>query len=1078
MGRQAIARASGSQGRHRTRASWLPQLALAAVMLAGGAAQAQQGTGSLTGTTLDNNTKKPLPDVIVTVTGPALQEGQIVVSDSSGFYRIPNLPPGVYTMNFEKEGYFPNSQDGISVRADVTLRLNAALALAQGQAEEVVIKVRPTVDVGSSSSGASLNSELLRRVPVSAPGGKGAASRSFESAAELAPGTGSDSVGTTVNGSSSPENHYSVDGLSVGNPGKGTVGTQLTTEFVEEVNVVTAGYMPEFGRSTGGVLNVVTKSGSNQFHGGVFSYLSPGSLQGAQKVPHQDLNPVTYSNKMQPILGIWDVGGDLGGPIIKDKLWFYVGFDMASTNYNVDRSFYRTKLDSMGNLGDIDPNALYTQRYLADQKTFNMMAKLTWSLNADNRFTLSAYGTPTTSGGGASFNGKEVTPGKYAINPLSAAPESGGAGTYSSQAHQYISTPLDVAAKWNSEFLNKKLLLDVMLGTHYQKDSARAADGSGAADNGGLAGYYAVNYARNPTDAMAAGVMGDAARYHSITEFESLPKSVIDKCNATGYTCDVSTYAGGAPLSLNEAIYNRYHGSVILSYLTQGLGHHIFKAGFDTELTTYQNRKIDRVYQETTDGQQFNDLERFGILTGPDQFDPIDILVKKTSSLLVGGFLQDSWSVLDKVTLNLGIRYDAQYFYGTDGTMAMSLPNQWSPRLGVIFDPTQTGKAKVYFNYARYYENAPLDFADVALVGEPQAKGGHVCDATVFANQISKGPNGCQNPDKIVPNTTDSPQLPNKNYNATGFPNTLDPGVKASSSDEISAGGEYEVLPDARAGLSYTRRWLDRWVEDMGPFVGQPGYAGNPGFGLGTMFPKASRNYDAVTLFLVKNFSQSWLAQASYTASWLRGNYSGLVAPEDGYLGPNATADFDGPNIENNRTGPLPGDFRHNIKLLGSKDWAISPTQHLGTGISLRARSGGPTSYLGADRYTYADEAYLTPRGSGVRLPWVYNADLQFSYRVAAYKGIGISATADVFNVLNLQKVVGVSQSYTDDLVVANQSFNKTGDLDKVKAGASYPYPGLTKGSDAQPIVKKASFGDPVAYQAPRVFRFGLRGEF
>ena len=91
----------------------------------------------------------------------------------------------------------------------------------------------------------------------------------------------------------------------------------------------------------------------------------------------------------------------------------------------------------------------------------------------------------------------------------------------------------------------------------------------------------------------------------------------------------------------------------------------------------------------------------------------------------MGGFVQDSWSVLDKVTVNLGARYDAQHSTATDGKLGLTLPNQWSPRLGLIYDPTQRGGSKFFVNYARYYENAPLDLADVALAGEPQIKGAY-----------------------------------------------------------------------------------------------------------------------------------------------------------------------------------------------------------------------------------------------------------------------------------------------------------------------------------------------------------------
>ena len=163
---------------------------------------------------------------------------------------------------------------------------------------------------------------------MAAPGGKGSASRTIESVATLAPTASADSYGVGINGATSPENHYSVDGLSVGNPGKGVLGTQLSSEFVEEVNVVTAGYMPEFGRSTGGILNVVTKSGSNEFHGGVWSYVSPGALEGKRERAPEDLTRV-FSEPTLSYIG--DFGLDLGGPILKDKLWFYAGFDVSNT---------------------------------------------------------------------------------------------------------------------------------------------------------------------------------------------------------------------------------------------------------------------------------------------------------------------------------------------------------------------------------------------------------------------------------------------------------------------------------------------------------------------------------------------------------------------------------------------------------------------------------------------------------------------------------------------------------------------------------------------------------------------------
>ena len=167
---------------------------------------------------------------------------------------------------------------------------------------------------------------MSRRVPVATPQSKGSANRSIEAVAEVTPGASSDNYGTSISGTTSPENGYLVDGLSVGNPSNGTIGTPLSTEFVKEVNVISGGYMPEYGRTMGGVINAITKTGSNEFHGGAFSYYSPGGLAATPKLVSRVIGSVVGS---APLSSIWDIGADIGGPIVKDKLWFYAGIDVV-----------------------------------------------------------------------------------------------------------------------------------------------------------------------------------------------------------------------------------------------------------------------------------------------------------------------------------------------------------------------------------------------------------------------------------------------------------------------------------------------------------------------------------------------------------------------------------------------------------------------------------------------------------------------------------------------------------------------------------------------------------------------------
>ncbi len=138
-------------------------------------AQSSGGAGVLTGVVIDASDKKPQADVVVTATSPALQGEQVVVTDSSGFFRIPDLPSGVYALQLEKDGYKPATRDTINLHSEATLRINVEILPTSLKAEEVVnIAKAPTIDIGSSAVGANITQDFTRRVPTAPPGRKGA----------------------------------------------------------------------------------------------------------------------------------------------------------------------------------------------------------------------------------------------------------------------------------------------------------------------------------------------------------------------------------------------------------------------------------------------------------------------------------------------------------------------------------------------------------------------------------------------------------------------------------------------------------------------------------------------------------------------------------------------------------------------------------------------------------------------------------------------------------------------------------------------------------------------------------------
>jgi hypothetical protein len=154
---------------HKRRGFGAAQLTAVASLLISSGVFAQ-GAAVLTGTVRDAATKKPVADVVVTVTSPALQGEQTVLTDAAGQYRIPSLPPGSYTIRLEGDTYKPYARSGVELRIDSTIRVNDQLPPESLKAEEIVVVASaPTVDVGSSTTGVSVNADHPTASSASGP---------------------------------------------------------------------------------------------------------------------------------------------------------------------------------------------------------------------------------------------------------------------------------------------------------------------------------------------------------------------------------------------------------------------------------------------------------------------------------------------------------------------------------------------------------------------------------------------------------------------------------------------------------------------------------------------------------------------------------------------------------------------------------------------------------------------------------------------------------------------------------------------------------------------------------------------
>jgi hypothetical protein len=284
--------------------------------------------------------------------------------------------------------------------------------------------------------------------------------------------------------------------------------------------------------------------------------------------------------------------------------------------------------------------------------------------------------------------------------------------------------------------------------------------------------------------------------------------------------------------------------------------------------------------------------------------------------------------------------------------------------------------------------------------------------------------------------------------------------------------------------VQYVHRYMVNIIEDMSRDEATTYFIGNPGSGIAKDFPKAQRDYDGVSIFFTKNFSDKWLAQISYTLSFLRGNIAGLYRPETNQLDPNVNSDFDLKSLTVNRYGPLPGDSTHEIKVYAARDFPFNEFfpgpnyMQLNLGVGYNGHSGGPTSFLAQHAIYGPSEVQILPRGSGDRLPYTHHFDAHVQYDLKLSKSSALSVYMDIFNIFNFQEVTLVDENYTYSEVTPVVD----GKPIKDKDGHLRPDPAQLKHPDGTPFDPKTevnpNFGKPAQYQSPRTFRFGARVTF
>jgi hypothetical protein len=890
-----------------------------------------QTTGTIEGTIVDEKNQS-LPGVTVEASSASLQGTKVAASDANGNFRLVFLPPGSYMVHFSLHGFAAQEQTGINVGLGRTVTLHVTMHSAFKE-EVVVSGAAPIIDTTSTEVGTNVDAKDFTNLPMQ---------RNFASVILIAPGTAQDAVGVTVYGSTGAENGYFIDGINTTGVGWGLQGKVLNFEFIQEAQVKTGGYEAEYGRATGGLINVITKSGGNAYHGDVFGYYEGKSTQ-------DNLSDSTIKDAFQGGVSSLisnhknsDYGFDLGGYVIKDKLWFFGAYNYVKTDE--DNKAFRDFTEFGGtNYGFPTPGTIY----VGETKRNLWSGKLTWRVNQNHSVILSAFGDPSTFEGPAPGITLAAQPSVFLRTIDSGATDGtlkyegvlGQNWVVNAQAAQHKDKTLT-----GGPGLSQIGFFDY---THPLYDDAGIVPLAG--------GYGYAQRARFGRDIYRGDLAYFLSNFGGDHEFKGgveYEHVTIDNATYNSGGQRIYQFAGTSPVDGQRYVYYRH-----------------------------------RFYVNTTDINP-NDVTAANIVN------PLTVSTKTNNE---AAYLQDTWRVTPNLTFNLGIRWESQKLYNALHEVALELKDNWAPRLGFIWDPRGNGKSKIYGSWGKFYETIPMDmvirsFGNEFLVFSYNMNGALddpnrtnvTCDPAFIALGIRS---------RCTLTGGDTPVDPNLKGE---YIQEYIIGGEVEVAPDFVVGAKYinrslgRVIEDMLSGSIYQ-------IANPGEGLGKTTYDFNTGE-IAFAVPKAKREYKGIELSARKRFSNNWSVIASYLWSKLEGNYDGTFQASTGQLDPNINSAFDYGEFQVNNTGYLSADRRHQVRVDATYVFPFGLT----VGGSAYWRSGLPITAYG---YTFAYqnwELYLSDRGAFGRTDDEYEADLHLGYPLKL-GGVQVNLLMDVFNVLNRQ---------------------------------------------------------------------------
>ena len=1007
-------------------------LALCMVMLLASAAFAQEQSGSISGVVKDAQ-GGVLPGVTVEARSATTVGVSTAVTNAEGIYRFPALPPGTYEVTASMQGFTPAKSAAV-LSLGQSLKIDLALSVA-GVSESVqVTGESPLIDTKQSASFATINKDIIDRIP------KG---RDFTDVITMAPGANAETKagGIQVDGASGSENRFILDGMDTTELRTGVSGKTMLVDFIQEVQVKSSGYNAEFGGATGGVISAITKSGSNSFRGSAGLYEQNNHFAGSlEKRPSFSYSPWTnaISKIAEPQTGLisratpwqyYSVIGDIGGPVFKDRMWFYGGIAYTSNQYNIDTWFVGEPGHPTRNFSR-ETWAYYPNYNLTTQLSNSMRLRLTGSnqrnqsrraipgFNYDNRIY---DGNPATESGCSALGhldmiGKSLqgSTGTNAPAFLTAAP--GCTVNQTTFDNTYTKVGTDTR---NDVFSGN---LDWVVTPKFFVNTT--------------VGYYRTNGWGNP-DWVGSAIR----RSFNNNNFDSTMTSPqYPQLNGQPWPLVPAAYqssTGDAANNLSSRllvrdIMDRIYVNANTTFFASLAGQHVFKTGVrferfgndiynartKPEMTFYFGRTYNATDGRTVQGKYgYYMLNKTGT-------------VGDVNSNNWSFWVQDSWSVNNKLTLNLGVRAENEVVpsYKTTADaidIRFGFGDKIAPRIGFAYDIKGDGQWKAYGSFGLFFDITKLELPRGSFGGDHWINYYWTLDTYDWASiSCDEGNTGCPGTyieqwDARRSSNQVDPDL-EAYFNRPGMTG-IDPAMKPVRSGEYTVGLQHELSPTMSAEVRYVHKWLTRTIEDVGlllPGIGEIYIIANPGFGYTEVMapdypnfptPKATRDYDGIEFRLRKRLANKWSAEIDYTYSRLWGNYGGLASSdENGRTSPNVNRYFDNLYMsydQNNKAvfGLLPTDRPHVAKIQATYDlpWG---TQLGAFGI---IESGLPQS----STFSYAGyPVYYADRNDIGRTPIYRQLDLniQHDFRLGGAKRLSLQA-----NITNVFDLAGYTALYT-----------------------------------------------------------------